>query len=275
MGTWADDIFGNDLAADVAGDYLDALKSGESAESAVRQVRREFAEAMRDAADKRIVWIALAAAQAEAGTISEDVRTNALKAIAWCEAPARDPEDFPFALDALAKLRATLGGNPLVAKPKPSKATGPVRSPGVGGEVVAVSLPNEGGEAVLYVAGPSERIKSPDTARVVWLFDLAVDDVTPASVQQALEAWRNYRQAWANGLGRRIGCYDAKGALPTRRTRLLLRDIAMPSGFARRMNAFGEFYKASDLPFVVEQDVSDWKSAKWTVDPDIDPAGEF
>lgn len=272
MGTWADDIFGNDLAADVAGDYRDALKTGESAEAAVKRVRRVFTEATRDADDKRIVWIALAAAQAEAGTISEDVRMNALKAIAWCEAPRRDPEDFPFALDAIAKLRATLGGEPPVAKP--SKPVKPVRPPGIGGEVLAVSLPTDGGEVVLYVAGPSKKIKSPDTARIVWLFDLDVDEVTPASVQQALEAWRNYRQVWANGLGRRIGCYDAKGALPTRRTRLLLRDIAMPSVFARRMNSFGELHKASDLPFVVEQDASDWKSATWAVDPDIDRGGE-
>lgn len=273
MGTWADDIFGNDLAADVAGDYRDALKTGESVETAVKRVRRAFAESMRDANDKRIVWIALAAAQSEAGTISEDVRTSALKAIAWCEAPCRDPEDFPFALDAMAKLRATLGGEPPVAKP--SKPVKPVRPFGIGGEVVAVSHPNEGGEAVLYVAGPSENIKSTDTARVVWLFDLAVDDVTPASIHQALEAWRNYRQQWANGLGRRIGCYDVKGALPTRRTRLLLREISMPSEFARRMNSFGELHKASDLPFVVERDVSDWKSAKWSVDPDIDPDGDL
>jgi len=272
MGTWADDVFDNDLAADVAGDYRDALKAGQSAEAAVKRVRRAFALAIRDAYDQRIVWIALATAQAEAGTITKDVRTNAIKAISWCEKPARDPEDFPFTLAALAKLRVALGGEPSVAKP--AKVEKPVRPLGVGGEVLAVSLPNEGGEVVLYVAGPSEKIKAPDTARVVWLFDLTVDDVTPASVKQALELWRNYRQVWANGLGRRIGCYDAKGALPTRRTRLLLRDIAMPAGFARRMNSFGELYKTSDLPFVVEQDVSDWKSAKWTVDPDIDPSGE-
>lgn len=264
MGRWSDDIFGNDLAADVAVAYRECIDADDPPDVAVKAVRRAFAAPMREADDRRVVWIALAATQLDVGGVTDDVRTQALKAIAWCEAPARDPDDFPFALDALAKLREALGGKSPAAKPaKPKKP------PGVGGEVLAVSLPNDGGEKVLYIAGPSKKIKGDDVARVVWLFDLDAGDVTPESVHAALTAWRNYREVYPSSLGRRIGCYDAKGTLSARKTRLLLRDVPMPPAFERRMESFGEHHKAADLPWVVEYDANGWKTSKWAVDPEI------
>ncbi len=52
--------------------------------------------------------------------------------------------------------------------------------------------------------------------------------------------------------------------------RVLLRGISLPLEFDRRMNAFGEIHKASDLPWVVEHDQHDWRSAKWVVDPEVE-----
>jgi hypothetical protein len=95
MGAWSDDIFGNDLAADVRDAYRARLAAGDTGAGAVKRVRREFAEPMRDADDRRTVWIALAAAQALADAVSDEVRQQALKAIAWCEAADRDPDRFP------------------------------------------------------------------------------------------------------------------------------------------------------------------------------------
>ncbi len=89
MGVFSSSIFGNDLAADVRGDYLKARAAGDSVDAAVVRVRKVFAQTMRDADDCRIVWIALAATQSLANELSEDIRTQALKAIAWCESPSR------------------------------------------------------------------------------------------------------------------------------------------------------------------------------------------
>ncbi len=138
--------------------------------------------------------------------LSEDIRTQALKAIAWCESPSRDPEDFPFDLESLRSLREALGGVGPDAKPSRLKTSKqPVFA---GGDVIAVTLPNDGGELLLFVAGPSKKIA--DTLRIVWLIDSAVDNATEESVLASLKAWRNYRQVWPNGLGRRIGCYDTR-----------------------------------------------------------------
>jgi hypothetical protein len=266
MGVFTSSIFGNDLAADVRDEYLEVRATEGSIDAAVKRVRKVFAEPMRDADDRRIVFIAMAATQSLANEISEDVRTQALKAIAWCESPLRDPEDFPFDLKSLISLRETLGGAKAVAKPSLSKKS---KQPALaGGELVAVSLPNDGGELLLFVAGPSKKIA--DTLRIVWLFDTEVDNATEESVHASLKAWRNYRQVWPNGLGRRIGCYDAKGALTSRKMRVLLRGISLPPEFDQRMNSFGELHKASDLPWVVEHDQHDWKSAKWVVDPEVE-----
>lgn len=265
MGTWSENIFGNDLAADVRDEYRARRASGDNAEQAVRHVRREFAEPMRDADDRRTVWIAMAAAQVETDRVCEDhVREQAMKAIAWCEAPDRDPERFPFGLDALAQLRERLSDQATSPK-KPVKAKAP---PGRGGEVVLVTLPTNGDEAVVYIAGPAGGDRGDDCGRVVLLFDLCPKDVTADSVRAALVTWRRYRQLWPNGrLGRSVGCYDMSGKLPARRTKVLLRDVAMPPAFARLMRGPGVVYKSADLPWVVENDVDAWKSDKWVVDP--------
>ena len=266
MDVFTSGIFGNDLAADVRAEYLNERATEVSVEEAVNRVRKVFAEPMRDAHDRRIVWIAMAATQSSANEISEDVRTQALKAIAWCESPLRDPEDFPFDLAALSSLRKVLGSVASDAKPSQlKKRKHPVFT---GGEVIAVTLPNDGGELLLFVAGPSKKIA--DTLRIVWLFDSDVDKATEESVHASLKAWRNYRQVWPDRLGRRIGCYDAKGGLTSRKMRVLIRGVSLPPEFDRRMNAFGELHKAADLPWVVEQDLHDWTSAKWMVDPEVE-----
>jgi hypothetical protein len=108
----------------------------------------------------------------------------------------------------------------------------------------------------------------------VLLFDLRPKDVTAQSVHAALLAWRQYRQLWPNGtLGRSIGCYDASGKLPARRTRILLQGIPMPPAFARLMRGRGAIYRSADLPWVVENDVDAWKADKWVIDP-ASPAGD-
>ena len=147
MGTWADDIFGNDLACDVRDGYRERLAAGENVEAAVRRMKRAFAESLRDGDEKRTVWIALAAAQLESGEVSAEVREKALKSITWYETPDRDPERFPFGAEALAGLRENLGG----PAPAPARKAKPKVPPGDEGDVLAVKLPHSDREAVIVV----------------------------------------------------------------------------------------------------------------------------
>lgn len=263
MGVWSQSIFGNDLACDARDAYLEQRSGGADIETAVRQVRRELAEPMHDADGKRTVWIALAAVQLKQGRVSDHVRESALKAIAWCEKPGRDPESFPFRLSALAALRRKLGGT----RAPTGKSAPPPLPPGEKGDVIAIRFASNKPEAVVVIAGPAGNDRSPDFARVVLLFDLQVKDVTTESVQRALDDWRPYRQKWFNGLGRSIGLYDANGKLPPRKSRVIIRNVPLPKSFARRMRRVGAIYKSSELPHVINNDLSDWKSCEWVVDP--------
>jgi len=277
MGTWSEDIFGNDLACDVRDAYRERIAAGDGPDAAFKWVKKDFAEQLRDADDKRTILIALAATQLKAGKVIEPVRETALKAIAWCEHPERDPEQFPFSLEALAKLRVELGGK----APPPAKPPKPKLLPGECGEVYAITLPKDGfrlkvrgrpTEAVVFVGEEVREDRPPATGRVILLPELPAAKVTPESVMKALLAWRHYRQQWSNGLGRTILSYDIYGKLPPRKSRLLLRGIQMPEAFARRMKTICAFYKAADLPFVVDHDLWDWNESKWVIDPDRDKA---
>ncbi len=277
MGTWSEDIFGNDLACDARDAYHERIKAGDKPDAALKRVKKEFVKELRDADDKRTIYIALAAVQLEAGKVTDTVRETALKAIAWCEHPNRDPEDYPFDLEALAKLRDKLGGK----APTPRPATKPKLLPSELGDVCAIALSEKGfvartpklkriKEMVAYIGGPVGFDRSPDYGRVVLLLDLPVEKVTPESVARALSEWRFYRQVWPNGLGRLIACYDANGKLPSRKTRILLRGIPMPPEFARRMKTISVVQKSSDIPYVADHDLWEWHKCKWAVDPKLD-----
>ena len=114
--------------------------------------------------------------------------------------------------------------------------------------------------------GPAGHDRGDDAARIVLLFDLSPGRVTEKSVAEALSAWRHYEQDWGNGTpGRSIGCYDANGKLPARRTRLLLSGVPMPPEFQRRMRGTGVIYRAADMPWVLLNDKNDWKRCDWKI----------
>ncbi len=269
MGSWTEEIFGSDLACDVRDEYREHIDVGNDAETAATKVKKAFAEQMRDADDKRTIWIALAATQLESGEVIDSVRTAALKAVAWCEHPDRDPAQYPFALAELAVFREKLGGKPrkTIKKPTPKSKV----SLGEKGDVLAVKLPNNGGEAVIYGVGSVRKDRSPGYKRWVLLTDLPVEAANPCSVRQALSLWRVHRQYWPNGPGRSIGCYDVNGILPASKTRLLLNGIEPPIEFERRMLGCGAVHRSAELPWVLEHDLGEWKRCKWVMMPDDPP----
>jgi hypothetical protein len=263
MGSWSDDIFGNDMARDVRDQYRDCIVNGDDVAAAVKRVKKEFAIPLRDGDDKWVVWIALAATQLDAGSLTDDVREKALQGIGWCEDPNKGFESSPFDAAAISALREQLGGS----APEPANKAKPQIPPGAKGDVVAVKFPNSDGEAVIIVGDHPGHDRRHDSGRVVLLQDLSVAAVTPESVEQAMLAWRPYRQVWPNGLGASIGVYDAHGKLPARRTRVLLRGVTFPPPFEQRMRGVGRIERSADIPWVVENDVNAWRSHEWVVDP--------
>ena len=279
MGAWSDDIFGNDMACDVRDAYRERIAAGDSAEAAFKHLKKEFAEELREADNMRVIYIALAATQLQAGQVTDIVRETALKAIAWCEHPNRDAEEFPFNLAALATLREKLGGKAPPAR-KPPKPKVP---PGAPGDVYVMTLPADGfcaelpdklTEAVIFVGNAvTEGGRGPGTGRVVVLYGLAAKDVTAKSAAKALSDWKSYHRLHQDGrAGRGIFYYDASGKLPARKVRLLLRGVPMPENFLPKMRGLGAVYQSTVLPWVVDQDLKAWRTEKMVADPDLDPS---
>lgn len=81
MGTWGTDIFDDDFALDVKGDYEDILNSGLSHEVATKTLIDRYQEALEDSEESSVFWLTLAAIQLEHNALIKDVKTNALDVI--------------------------------------------------------------------------------------------------------------------------------------------------------------------------------------------------
>lgn len=77
MGTWATGIFSADVALDVKGDYLDALKAGRTDQEAEDYAIRDESDII-DYIDDCALWTALAMIQWKYGRLSDKVKKNAI-----------------------------------------------------------------------------------------------------------------------------------------------------------------------------------------------------
>lgn len=262
MGAWGTNIFGNDLSCDVRDAYRERISAGDDPETAVKLVKRAFAESLGDSTEKWTVWIALAAAQLKVGTITDEVRDRALQGITQYEKYSdTGSESLPYSLRSLAAVWKKLGGQARIRakRIKPKTKT----TPGDSGEVFAVRFPNSNREAVIVNCGSVRNDRPPHYGRVVLLFEMAVERVTSESVRQALLAWRPYQRVWHDGPSGRVhGCYDASGKLPARKARLLLRLVDFPVSFERHMKMLAETYRSAELPYIIEYDFGEWEQGK-------------
>jgi hypothetical protein len=81
MGAWGANIFDDDFALDVKGDYEDILDSGLSHEATAKALIDRYQEALEDPEESGVFWLALAAIQLEYGALEKNVKTNALDVI--------------------------------------------------------------------------------------------------------------------------------------------------------------------------------------------------
>jgi hypothetical protein len=82
MGAWGTGVFEDDVAADVRGEWEDAIESGSSVPDATAALIDGLgADFIPDQDDGPVFWIALAALQLEAAEITPEVAARAVEAI--------------------------------------------------------------------------------------------------------------------------------------------------------------------------------------------------
>jgi hypothetical protein len=168
VGTWGTGIFSDDTAADVRGEWREALMDGLADDEATARVLAQFADVLDDPDDGVIVWLALAAAQMQTGRLQEDVRDRALSLIAaggdvdrWREASERSARQRAKVLQSLAeKLRGPQRTPTTLRRPRPTL------SPLDVGDVVRIRG-TEGGAGLFVVVDHSEAYPPGSTEPVV------------------------------------------------------------------------------------------------------------
>lgn len=114
MGSWGTDIFDDDVALDIRGEFEDALAEGRSVEETTRRILAAWREAADDPDDGPTISLALAALQLEHGRVQPAVRDRALAVIASGESLTRweeaSTEDLAERRHVLERLRSALAG---------------------------------------------------------------------------------------------------------------------------------------------------------------------
>jgi hypothetical protein len=159
MGTWGVGVFANDLAADVRGEWRDAVLDGAEPEAATQRIVDEFGDALVDEDDAPRFWIALAAAQMETGRLQPEIRDRALSTIAsGGDVPRWQSEGNIRAARQRAKVLERLAEKLRGPQPAPKR----LRRPSVHavafdiGDIVAVRSASGSREAIVLVVDEYE-----------------------------------------------------------------------------------------------------------------------
>ena len=81
MGTWGTGIFDDDLAADIQGDFDQALEDGLTVKEATQRVIEAYQEVLEDEDEGPVVYLALATLQLEQDELQPEIRKKALEII--------------------------------------------------------------------------------------------------------------------------------------------------------------------------------------------------
>lgn len=121
MGSWGPALFSDDFAADIRGDWRDAILDGDDPLVVTRRLVARYGQEGGDREETIVFWLALAAAQMETGRLDPHVRDRALAIIdAGADVARWREEDEPLARQrekVLAHLAAKLRG----PQPKPKR----------------------------------------------------------------------------------------------------------------------------------------------------------
>lgn len=114
MGAWGPALFSDDVGCDVRDEYRALIEDGLDDDAATRRILGSYAEALGDADDGPVVWLALAVTQSKIGRLDPAVAKRALRIIASGEGMSRWRElghkEEAKRTAALEKARAQITG---------------------------------------------------------------------------------------------------------------------------------------------------------------------
>ena len=167
------------MAADIRGDWREAIQDGLSPEVATSRLMESWRDVREDSDDGPVFWIALAAAQVESGRLLNDVRDRALDVIANGADIARFAESSPKLAHerdrVLDRLAAKLRG-PQRAPTRTRRPT-PFRSPFAIGDVVRIGGKQGHRDGLFVVIGETEAYPPGSTQPVVATLSWAGGDL--------------------------------------------------------------------------------------------------
>ena len=111
MGAWSTTILGDDFAADVYGEFLDAYNDGKELSAIRRELEMKNKNELNDPDEGPIFWLALAKAQWDCGFLDSDVLTKVGEIVnqelgldRWREATPRDFEKKMLSRNSMQKF---------------------------------------------------------------------------------------------------------------------------------------------------------------------------
>lgn len=81
MGTWGAGLFCDDVACDIRTQFRELLREGQTIPQATRRILEEWQEAVEDADDGPVIWLALASLQWDRGGLQSSVKQKAIRII--------------------------------------------------------------------------------------------------------------------------------------------------------------------------------------------------
>jgi len=231
VGAWGTAIFDDDTAADVRGEWRDAILEGLTADEASDRLKASFKHALTDQDESKIFWFALAAAQMETGRLQDDVRDRALAIIDVGGDVARWAEEDEGLARQRQRVLSRLADKLRRPQPKPKKIRPPrvLAAPFDVGDVVHVRDPDGEAEALFLVVGQDQGAvrgeQNPVLAPLLWdggalppreeierLPVLLTDEPDGRSLRAALTVATTHRRD--SVFGPHLGEVVAKGVTP-------------------------------------------------------------
>ena len=169
MGAWGPAIFSDDLAADIRGDWREAILDGMTPEAATTRVLESHADSLQDEDERVVVWLALAAAQEQTGRLQPEIRDRALEIVdgdldapRWVDADPSTRRKRRQAVDALAgRLRGS--PRPPTRMARPAVLSSPLEI----GDVIRLPSATGARHALFVVVGIAEAYPPGSTQPVV------------------------------------------------------------------------------------------------------------
>jgi len=189
MGTWGAGILDDDFARDVYDAYLDAVRGGQPPAAAVAAVCARFARELADPDEEAVVWLALARAQRESGTVEADLLARAQAIVEGGQGLARWREAGPEALRqrkaALTRFVRELARP--ARPPRVARRAAPASAPFEVGDCLAIDCADGRVEAAVVTR---HKVSPSTTSHILTVVNVPPGEV-PMAAHFAPPRWRS------------------------------------------------------------------------------------